>query len=81
MVQLTPHGCHHPSAGHQPSKDQIATPSTDAPPMESATPSLLAIVFGDGWRQRSTLAFRAKSLVSKGFPPPTQRELQTEGKN
>ena len=33
------------------------------PPMKSATPPGHCVVYGDGWRKRSTLAFGAKSLV------------------
>ncbi len=41
-----------------------ATPATDMP-----APPLLAVVYGDGWRQRSTLAFGAKSLVLGVWEP------------
>ncbi len=52
---------------HQPSKDQNQTPRDmppwKVPPPTDVPPPLLAAVYGDGWRQRSTLAFGAKSLV------------------
>ncbi len=57
----------------------------DVPPlMKSATPPpltchslpLLAVVYGDGWRQRSTLAFGAKSLVPFSLALPCQQKKQ-----
>ena len=42
-----------------------ATPLWKVPPLPlTCHPPLLTVVYGDGWCQRSTLAFGAKSLVS-----------------
>ena len=64
LLYLPPHRCHpfpRPT-GHQPSKDQNLPP-TDVPPPEHATPPHWC---GSAWRwrQRRTLVFGAKSLVS-----------------
>ncbi len=72
---VTSHGkCHLPTDVPPPQK---VTAPHDAPPphwcatphrkchlpLTCHTPILLAVVYGDGWRQRSTLAFGATSLV------------------
>ena len=55
LTCLTPLMCHPPLI--------CATPPMMHPHWHATLP-LLAVVYGDGWQQRSTLAFGAKSLVS-----------------